>query len=150
MLMSLPQHVQIMRFWCIIPLLLVTLAACALPGTAPDNTGPLQVAQQFVKALEDRDVSGVLALIEPADWRKEIGPELRSYVGYVERIHFRDPRYAVAKNDGDQASIRLTGTLEYSLRDGPAGERPVDVLLEVVRLDGTWYLRSFDLPPPSP
>jgi hypothetical protein len=125
------------------------LFGCALPGARPDDAAPRRVVERFVEALEDRDASALLALIEPADWRREIGPELRSYVGYVQRISFRRPTYTVESNNGDEARVRFVATLEYEIEGVEPGEQPVDIIFEVVRLDGTWYVRSFDLPQPG-
>jgi hypothetical protein len=125
------------------------LASCALPGSPPDDAAPRRVVERFVEALEDRDASALLALIEPADWRREIGPELRSYVGYVQRIRFRSPAYDVVSNNGDEARVRFSATLQYEIEGVEPGEQPVDIIFELVRLDDTWYVRSFDLPQPA-
>lgn len=125
------------------------LSACALPGAKPDDAAPRRVVERFVEALEDRDASALLALIEPADWRREIGPELRSYVGYVQSIRFRNPDYSVVSNNGDEARVRFEATLEYEISEVPPGDQRVDIIFELVRLDDTWYVRSFDLPQPG-
>jgi hypothetical protein len=125
------------------------LFGCALPAARPDDAAPRRVVERFVEALEDRDASALLALIEPADWRREIGPELRSYVGYVQRISFRRPTYTVESNNGDEARVHFVATLEYEIEGVEPGEQPVDIIFELVRLDGTWYVRSFDLPQPG-
>ena len=125
------------------------LVACAFPAAPPDDAAPRRVVERFVEALEDRDTSALIALIEPADWRREIGPELRSYVGYVQRIRFRNPDYKVESNNGDEAHVRFKAALEYEIKEVPPGKQDVDIIFELVRLDGTWYVRSFDLPQPG-
>jgi hypothetical protein len=45
--------------------------------------------------------------------------------------------------------VHIVGTLAYTLAEGgSSGERPVDLLVETVRVGGAWYLRSLDLPQP--
>jgi limonene-1,2-epoxide hydrolase len=124
------------------------LGACT---PAPvDNDGPIQTVRAFVVALEDRDASAIIALIEPTDWRREIGPELRTYLGYLATIAIVDETYAVERHQGDTAIVRVTGTLQYALAEsGAGGERPFDLQIEVVRVDGVWYLRSLQLPQPG-
>lgn len=131
---------------------IVSLAALALAGCAPppDDSGPAAAARDFVAALEARDVGAIIGLLEPSDWRAEIGPELRSYLGYLSALQLRDAGYTVSRNDGRTAQVRITGTLAYTLAEsGASGERPVDLLVETVRVGDSWYLRSLDLPRPS-
>lgn len=137
---------------------LALLVACwllplaILAGCAPqpiDNTGPLDAVERFVAALEARDASAIIRLLEPTDWREEIGPELRSYLGYLTAIDLRDAHYSVVEHDGDRAVVRVVGTLAYTLaEDGSSGERPVDLRIETARVDGAWYLRQLLLPQP--
>lgn len=130
-------------------------AACILLlvscGAAPqDAEGPLRVVEAFVVALEARDASAIIQLIEPSEWRAEIGPELRSYLGLVEAIDLSGERYAIVEQRGDTATVQVTGTFAYSFADGGAsGERPVDLYVETVRVDGQWYLRGLALPQPG-
>lgn len=133
--------------WCvIIASMLFVLTACARTATSTDDEAPRQVVRSFVTAIEDRDASRVLNLIEPADWRKDIGPELRSYVSYLERVQFRDPQYTVVDNTGTLAHVRLVSQMEYEIKGVPPAEQHWDLVFEVVKLDGTWYLRNFELP----
>jgi hypothetical protein len=129
--------------WC-----LLALAGCAL---APqDDEGAIRATQAFVAALEARDASAIIELLEPSDWRAEIGPELRSYLGLVEAIELRDETYRVVERRGDGASVQVQGTFAYTFADGGAsGERPVDLLIETVRVDDQWYLRGVALPQPG-
>jgi hypothetical protein len=130
-------------------LLLLALAACTQGASSEDNEAATQVVRSFVAAVEDRDASRIINLIEPADWRKDIGPELRSYVSFLERAEFRNPQYTVIDNTGDLAHIRLVSTMEYKIKGVPSDEQQWDLTFEVVKLDGTWYLRNFDLPAPG-
>lgn len=126
---------------------LLLLGACAGPV---DNDGPLRTVQAFIAALEARDASAIIALIEPTEWRREIGPELRTYLGYLDSIAVPDAAYTIEQNQGDTAVVRVTGTLAYTLAEsGFSDERPFDLQIEVVRVDGAWYLRSLQLPQPG-
>lgn len=127
-------------------LVCLLFVGCAQPV---DNEGPVAVVRQFVGALEARDPSAIIALLEPTEWRAEIGPELRSYLGYLEALDLREEAYTVAENSGDTALVRVTGTLSYTLEEGASGEIPVDLQLQVVRIDGIWYLRDLELPQPG-
>lgn len=133
---------------------ILCLACALLLGActpAPvDNDGPIQTVRAFVVALESRDAGAIIALIEPTDWRREIGPELRTYLGYLATIAITDETYAIERHQGDTAIVRVTGTLQYALAEsGAGGERPFDLQIEVVRVDGVWYLRSLQLPQPG-
>jgi hypothetical protein len=133
--------------WVLAIIATITLLGCT--AQPPDNAGPADAARRFVAALEARDTSAIMDLLEPSDWRKEIGPELRSYLGLISALNLRDASYMVTQNDGASAQVHITGTMAYTLAEsGAGGERPVDLLVEVVRVDGAWYLRSLDLPQP--
>jgi hypothetical protein len=130
---------------------LLLLAALGVGCAAPprDDAGPIGAVERFVAALEARDASAIVALLEPSDWRAEIGPELRSYLGYVTALDLRDPQYSVVEHDGDVAVVRLVGTLAYTLvADGLPGERSVDLRIETARVGDSWYLRQLQLPQP--
>jgi hypothetical protein len=132
---------------------LLILAVLLLAGCgarpAPDDAGAIRAVEQFVAALEARDASAIIDLIEPSDWRREIGPELRTYLAYMSSIELRDPTYSVQENDGQRAIVRAVGTLAYTLAEGGAsGERPADLMIELVQVDDTWYLRQLQLPQP--
>ncbi len=134
---------------CLLPLALcLSLSACRL---APQDTeGPVRVVEAFVAALEARDASAIIQLIEPSEWRAEIGPELRSYLGLVDTIDLSGERYEVVEQQGDTATVQVTGAFAYTFADGGAsGERPVDLYVETVRVDGQWYLRGLALPQPG-
>gem|GEM_PF-2069415 len=124
------------------------LAACA-PSPPADTEGPVRAAEAFVAALEARDTSAIIRLLEPSDWRGEIGPELRSYLGLMEELELRDPQYSVLEQQGDTAVVQVTGSFAYKFAEGGAsGERPVDLRVETVLVADTWYLRGLDLPQP--
>lgn len=137
------QHMRHMLSRPLIVSLLVLLAACSMASV--DNDAPVQVVREFVAAWEENDTSKILRLIEPSDWRMEMGPEIRSYTGMVDHLEFADPTYTLVDNTGDLAHVRLTSTVQYTLRDGNTGNLDIDVLLEVVRIDDAWYLRSLDM-----
>ena len=135
--------------FCVGMILMLALGACARTTSSTDNDPPKRVVQSFVAAIEQRNASRLLNLIEPADWRKDIGPELRSYMSYLEKAHFRDPQYTVVDNTGELAHVRLVSTMEYEVQGVPPAEQQLDLLFEVVKLDGEWYLRNFELPATS-
>ena len=129
-------------------LLLGALLLAACVGQPLDNEGPVRAVEAFVAALEARDASAIIALLEPSDWRAEIGPELRSSLSYVSALDMRDARYTVVEHAGDSAVVRMVGTLAYTLAEGGGGERAVDLRIEVARVGGAWYLRQLQLPQP--
>ena len=135
--------------FCMLPFAfcILLLVSCSL---APqDAEGPVRVVEGFVAALEARDASAIIQLIEPSEWRAEIGPELRSYLGLVDEIDLSGERYEVVEQRGDTATVQVTGTFTYTFAEGGAsGERPVDLYVETVRVDGQWYLRGLALPQP--
>jgi hypothetical protein len=141
------QKVAICRVFCILPFAFI-LAGCS---SAPQDTeGPIRATQAYVAALEARDASALIQLLEPTDWREEIGPELRSYLGLVDTLALSDETYEVVEQRDDTATVRVAGTFAYTFADGGAsGERPVDLLVETVRVDGQWYLRGLTLPQPG-
>jgi hypothetical protein len=132
--------------FCVGMILMLALGACSRTSSSADNDPPKKVVQSFVAAIEQRNASKLLNLIEPADWRKDIGPELRSDMSYLEKDNFRDPQYTVVDNTGELAHVRLVSTMEYEVQGVPPAEQQLDLLFEVVKLDGEWYLRNFDLP----
>lgn len=127
---------------------LLLLAGCSrMPA---DVEGPVRAAAAFVAALEARDAGAIVALLEPTDWRGEIGPELRSYLGMLDTVELRDPAYSVLEGDADSAVVRVAGTFAYAFADGgAAGERAVDLRVELVRVGDRWYLRGLELPQPG-
>lgn len=127
--------------------LLLALTACGQPP--PDPAGAIAVAEQFVAALEERDASAMIGLLEPSEWRSEVGPELRSYLGMLDVLELRDARYSVVEQAGDSAVVQVTGSFAYRFAEGEgSGERPVDLRVETVRVGEQWYLRGLALPQP--
>ncbi len=130
-------------------LALLLLASCGSVAR-PDDFAPTKKVDEFVAALEARNPSAVIALLEPGDWRREIGPELRIYFRYMAALQLRNKEVSVVENDGGLAIMRLKGDLVYTLSESNVqGERPIDLIIEVVHIQGTWYLRSFQLPTPE-
>ncbi|MDW8147070.1 MAG: hypothetical protein RMJ48_12395 [Roseiflexaceae bacterium] len=135
-----------------------SVAALAIAGIAlwqftspPDpmsDPRPVQTVQNFVAATEARDVSQMLSYIEPTDLKRQIGPELRSYMEYITNLRFDNETYTLVDNDGSIAHVRLTGIVRYTVDYGSisSGERPFDAVFELVLLEGAWYLRSLQLP----
>lgn len=144
---------SVVRQWLMIGLVLgisMLLAACSGQPSAADNEAAIQVAKDFVAAVEKRDPSAMLDLIEPTDWRREMGPELRSYIGYLQSITFQNQEYSLVDNTGEIAHVRLVSTMEYALEGTGTAKQDIDLNFELVKLDGTWYVRTFTLPPANP
>jgi hypothetical protein len=118
----------------------------------PDPSGdqrPIEIVKGFVAAIEARDATKMLSYVEPTVFKKEIGPEIRAYVEYIDEIQFDDSRYQLLDNDGDRAHVRWTAAMRYKLNFGSevkSGEKAVDTTFELTKLEGTWYLRAVQLP----
>lgn len=118
---------------------------------APDpmsDPRPVQTVQNFIAATEARDVSQMLSYVEPTDLKRQISPELRSYMEYITELQFDGETYTLLDNNGSIAHVRLTGTVRYTVDYGSvySGENPFDTVFELVLLEGAWYLRSLQLP----
>jgi hypothetical protein len=112
------------------------------------DTRPVEVVRNFAAALEARDVSAMLALLEPSDLTRQLSPELRIYVEYLRKIDFQDDTYELLANDGVHAQVRWTATMRYTIDIGReiTGEHPVDSIVRLTKLEGSWYLSSVELP----
>lgn len=116
---------------------------------APDpmlDQRPIDVVKGFAAAVEAKDATAMLSYVEPTVFRREIGPEVRAYLEYVEQISFADAQYQLLDNDGDRAHVRWTGMMSYTLRDLGSGQRAVDTTFELNKIEGSWYLHSVRLP----
>lgn len=118
------------------------LLACS--ATTPRNEAAIQVVKDFVQAWEAGDIDTLLILLEPAEWRREIGPEIRLYTQQLRQVTFRNPTYTLVDTNNDQAHVRLTSSLDYTLRDGTARTHDIDVVIVVVKIDQAWYIRTVD------
>ncbi|GIV99515.1 hypothetical protein [Roseiflexus sp.] len=118
------------------------------PSDPMSDPRPVQTVQNFVAATEARDVSRMLSYVEPTDLKRQISPELRSYMEYITDLQFKNETYTLVDNNGSIARVRLTGTVRYTVDYGSvySGERSFDTIFELVLLEGTWYLRSLQLP----
>lgn len=118
------------------------------PGDPMKDRRPIEVVEGFVAAVEARDVTKMLSYVEPTIARREISPELRAYVAYIQEIRFQDPHYELLDSDGERAHVRLTATLHYQLEieDGVSGDKPIDMTFELNKIEGTWYLHNVQLP----
>lgn len=131
-------------------LLAAGLALLLLRANDPRaDTRPIDVVKGFVAAIEAKDADAMLAFVEPTIYRREIGPEVRAYVEYLEQVRFESPRYELLDNDGDRAHVRWTATMHYTLDLGDerkTGDRPLDTTFELAKFEGTWYLHSAKIP----
>ena len=107
---------------------------------------PVDVVKGFVAAVEAKDPTKMLSYVEPTVARREIGPEVRAYVEYIDTISFANPRYELLDNDGDLAHVRWTAQMSYQLRELGGGQKAVDTTFELRKIEGAWYLHSVKLP----
>lgn len=113
------------------------------------DTRPLEVVKGFAAAIEAKSADQMLSFVEPTIARREISPELRAYVEYLREVRFDNPRYELLDNNGERAHVRWTASMHYVLDMGDeqkTGDRPIDTTFELVKFEGTWYLRSAKLP----
>jgi hypothetical protein len=126
----------------------VAVGAAIFFARQPDplsDQRPVEVVKGFVAALEAKDASKALAFVVPTDIKKEIGPEVRAYLEYVESLSFSDANYQLVDNDGERAHVRWTATMHYRLNFGSevkSGDKPVDTIYELIKFENAWYLQS--------
>jgi hypothetical protein len=135
--------------WAVAALAAVLVVGAAFFFTRqPDplsDPRPVEVVKGFVAALEAKDASKALAFVVPTDIKKEIGPEVRAYLEYVESLSFSDANYQMVDNDGERARVRWTATMHYRLNFGSevkSGDKPVDTIYELIKFENAWYLQS--------
>jgi hypothetical protein len=127
--------------------LIVGAAVLFLTRTADpmSDTRPIDVVKGFVAAVEAKDASKMLSYAAPIDATKELGPEVRAYMEYVESISFSDSAYTLLDNDGERAHVHWTATMHYKINLGSevkSGDKPVDTVFELTKFEGAWYLKS--------
>ena len=139
--------------WAVAGVAAVLLVAAVVYFTrAPDpmsDTRPVEIVQGFVGAFESKDASKMLSFVVPTDMKREIGPELRAYLEYIEAVSFSDPAYTLVDNDGQTARVRWTATMHYKLNLGDetkSGDKPIDTVFELTKIEGAWYLQNAQLP----
>jgi len=118
------------------------------PGDPMSDPRPVEVVQGFASAIESRDASKMLSFVEPTVFRREISPEIRSYVEHLREARFENPRYQLLDSDGDVAHVRWTATMRYTLDLGSetrSGQRPIDTTFELLKIEGSWYLHAMKL-----
>lgn len=123
-----------------------------------DTGGPEKVVENFYKALEKKDVSMLLDVMEP-DFVDELKEALgKDYEDILEEYIFGqvpddlkvDIRKMDTKIKGDRAEVTvLEGTMTYTDEDGDrvseeASESDMDSL-ELVKIKGRWFLTSESL-----
>lgn len=136
--------------WGYILVCLLLLAACgSQPARVPTATPPdgpaVETVKGFVAALEARDSNKLLNLMEPTDWRKGIAHELRTYMVFLEQVQVQNPSYTIESQSDSEAKIRLKGTLNVTLRESQPHTEEIDLILNVVNVNGAWYIRNVDL-----
>ncbi|HWQ13285.1 MAG TPA: hypothetical protein VNL77_10815 [Roseiflexaceae bacterium] len=131
----------------------LALAAMALvllrPPDPMADPAAVETVRGFIAAVESRDATKMLSYVEPTVAKRQIGPEVRTYVEYIEEIRFDSARYELLTSDGERAQVRLTATMRYTVDLGEerrSGERPVDATYQLRKVEGTWYLSGVTLP----
>ncbi|MBK9943921.1 MAG: hypothetical protein U0Z44_04930 [Kouleothrix sp.] len=139
--------------WALLAAVLVLAGGVALlllrSNDPRADTRPIEVVKGFAAALAAKDADAMLGYVEPTVFRREISPEVRAYVEYLEAVRFDNPRYELLDNDGERAHVRWTATMQYTLNLGDtrkSGERTIDTTFELTKFEGTWYLRNAKLP----
>lgn len=130
-------------------MLIGALAFLTRPPDPMSDPRPVEVTQRFVAAIEARDVNAMLALVEPTVLKREMRPELTAYIDYIEEARFENATYQLIDNDGERAHVRWTATMHYRLNYGDeikTGERVIDSIAELIKIEGAWYLSGLALP----
>ena len=150
---ALPARRALPWAWAATALAIVLAVGAAIYFTRqPDplsDPRPVEVVKGFVAALEAKDASRMLAYAVPTDVKKEIGPEVRAYLEYVDSITFSDASYTLLDSDGERAHVRWTATMHYKLNFGSqvkSGDKPIDTVYELTKFEGAWYLSSVTPP----
>ena len=136
-----------MRYRWLIVLCLAVLSACGA-----DNA-PVERVKEFVAATEARDVDRMVAMIAPED-RRDAGWQLRQVMPRVEEIKLTEPQYVLddgGDNDDNTARVRVSGLMVGKTSEGEPINAPSSQLIELVKVDGVWYITGNGLePPPTP
>ncbi len=139
--------------WAFLAAVVVLAGGAVLLLTRAPNplsdTRPVELVQGFAAAIEAKDADKMLGFVEPTVYRREIGPEVRAYVEYLQEVRFDNSRYELLDNDGARAHVRWTATMHYTLNLGSetkSGERPIDTIFELTKFEGNWYIHSAKLP----
>jgi hypothetical protein len=139
--------------WAVAAVAAVLLIGAVVYFTRAPNpmsdTRPVEVVKGFVAAVEAKDASKMLSFVVPTDLKREIGPEVRAYLEYIEALSFSDAAYTLVDSDGQTAHVRWTATMHYKLNYGDetkAGDKPVDTVFELTKIEGAWYLQNAQLP----
>ena len=139
--------------WAVLATGLILVAGAVLLLTrTPDplsDARPVETVKGFADAIAAKDADKMISFIEPTEYAKEITPEIRAYVEYLQDVRFDNSRYELLDSDGQRAHVRWTATMHYTLDLGDetkTGERPIDTVFELTKFEGNWYLRSAKLP----
>jgi hypothetical protein len=109
---------------------------------------PVAVVEGFAEAIEARDATRMLSYVEPTVLKKQIGPEVRAYLEYIQEIRFENARYELLENDGRTARVRWTGTMYWRIDYGEVreGTSDIDATYDLRFVEGAWYLSGAKLP----
>jgi uncharacterized membrane protein YvbJ len=139
--------------WAVAGVAVALVIAAVVYFTRPpdpmSDTRPVEVVKGFVAAVEAKDASKMLSFVVPTDIKREIGPEVRAYLEYIDALTFSDAAYTLVDNDGQTAHVRWTATMHYKLNFGDetkSGDKPVDTVFELTKIEGAWYLQNAQLP----
>lgn len=136
--------------WIILAVVVAIIAGVVVLLTRPadprSDQRPVEVVQGFAAAVAAKDPTKMLSYVEPTIARREIGPEVRAYVEYIDTISFENARYEMVDNDGDMAHVRWTAQMHYQLHELGGGQKDIDTTFELHKIEGAWYLHSVQLP----
>ena len=130
-------------------LLLAFLVGCGGSSGSTDQA-PIEQVKAFVKATEARDVDAMVALLTPQT-RRDAGWQLRQVMPKVQTFEYRQAQYELSSNDGTKALVQVSGLIVATTTDGKQVEQSINQLIELEKIDGTWYISSNGVQiPPMP
>jgi hypothetical protein len=148
-----PARRSIPWVWAGVAVVVALIVGAAVYFTRPpdplSDQRPVEVVKGFAAAVEAKDVTKMLSYAGPTDATKELSPEVRAYMEYVDSISFSDANYTLLDNDGQTAHVHWTATMHYRVNFGSevkSGDKPIDTTVELTKFEGAWYLKSVQPP----
>jgi hypothetical protein len=136
--------------WALIGLigLIGLLVGCggASQPTTSTPAPPILAVQQLEQAVEAQDVSAMLAALEPSATRDELGAELRLTMRTLQGIEFADTSYELVEQTDDTALVQVRATVVYTMAGAAPEEFLFDSGVDVVAVDGEWYVSGIAPP----
>jgi len=113
----------------------ILMAACSGGGDSPD-----QAAKQWFEALAKGDVKALKDLTCAAQQEQITGATgLLATLGQGAGLDLSGMSYKTTAQDGDTASVQVTGKLKVTLV-GEAVEEEIDEAMPMVKEDGKWKM----------